>query len=136
MNTGFTSLEDGAISSLLGPGERIVLDHLVNSLRKTAGPLCKLNLHQEFGIHLIVAFCMWLDSSCCDRALLLVLILYSLNYIINKRILIVVFHVFCHTSLMCLYMDRVIQEQSVKLGRYISQVILSKSIPVNTCQIH
>jgi len=33
-------------------------------------------------------------------------------------------------------MDRVIQERSVKLGRYISQVILSQSIPVNTCQIH
>jgi len=84
MNTGFTGLEGGAISSLLGPAERIVLDHLVSSVGKTAGPLCKSNLHQEFSIHLIVAFCMWLDSTCCDRALLLVLILYSLNYVINK----------------------------------------------------
>jgi len=84
MNTGFTGLEGGAISSLLGPGERVVLDRLISSARKTAGPLCKSNLHQEFGIHLIVAFCMWLDSSCCDRALLLVLYLYSLNYVINK----------------------------------------------------
>jgi len=48
----------------------------------------------------------------------------------------VVFHVFYHTSLMCLYMDRVIQEQSVKLGRYMSQMILSQHNPVNTCQIH
>jgi hypothetical protein len=66
MNIGFVGLEGGAISSLLGPGERIVLDHLVSSVGKTAGPLCNSNLHQEFGIHLIVAFCMWLDSSCCD----------------------------------------------------------------------
>jgi hypothetical protein len=75
MNTGFTGLEGGALSSLLGPGERIVLAHLISSVGKTAGPLCKSNLCQEFGIHLIVAFCVWLDSSCCDRALLLVLIL-------------------------------------------------------------
>jgi hypothetical protein len=84
-------------------------------------------------LHPIVAFCMWLDSSCCDRALLLVLFLYSLNYVINKW-LCIIFHVFYHTSLMCLYMYRAIQEQSVKLGRYISQVLLSQSIPVNAWQ--
>ena len=83
-NIGFIGLEGGALSSLLGPGERIVLDHLVSSVGKTAGPLCNSNLHQEFGTHLIVAFCMWLDSSYCDRTLLLVLILYSLNCVINK----------------------------------------------------
>lgn len=71
MNTGFTGLEDGAISTLLVPMERIVHDHLVNSVGKTVGPLCKSNLHQEFGIHLIVAFCIWLGSSCYDRALYL-----------------------------------------------------------------
>jgi len=31
-------------------------------------------------------------------------------------------------------MYRAIQEQSVKLGRYISQVLLSQSIPVNAWQ--
>jgi hypothetical protein len=41
MNTGFTGLEGGATSTLLDPVERIVLDHLVNSVGKTAGPLCK-----------------------------------------------------------------------------------------------
>jgi hypothetical protein len=43
---------------------------------------------------------------------------------------------FYHTSMICLYMYRVIQEWSVKVGRYISQVILSQNFPVNTYQIH